>query len=165
MFLISDGWKASLISEHFGDFPIRVRMGSVDPVRKTAPKSQHPWRLFKGDDLTHPVEMFIHIMEFKNAQNPNGIGPDYENTGGENGVDPSAKLIKCVLGHIPDPKYSDAPDGDPPPSMNTPGLVINSILFCWLFKIKDRCKKVRFQQTHNQGLCQLLLTVSWDLRA
>ena len=26
-------------------------------------------------------------------------------------------------------------------------------------------KKVRFQQTHNQGLCQLLLTVSWDLRA
>ena len=26
-------------------------------------------------------------------------------------------------------------------------------------------KKVRFQQTHNQGLRQLLLTVSWDLRA
>ena len=25
-----------------------------------------------------------------------------------------------------------------------PGLVTNSILFCWLFKIKDRCKKVRF---------------------
>ena len=33
------------------------------------------------------------------------------------------------------------------------------------FKIKDRCKKVRFQHTHNQGLRQLLLTVSWDLRA
>ena len=108
-------------------------MGSVDPVRKTAPKSQHPWRLFKGDDLTYPVEMFIHIMEFKNAQNPNGIGPDYENTGGENGVDPSAKLIKCVLGHIPDPKYSDAPDGDPPPSINTPGLATSSIFFCFLF--------------------------------
>ena len=46
-----------------------------------------------------------------------------------------------------------------------PGLVTNSILFCWLFEIKDRCKKVRFQQTHNQGLRQLLLTVSWDLRA
>ena len=45
------------------------------------------------------------------------------------------------------------------------GLVTNSILFCWLFKIKDRCKKVRFLQTHNQGLRQLLLTVSWDLRA
>ena len=45
------------------------------------------------------------------------------------------------------------------------GLVTNSILFCWLFKIRDRCKKVRFQQTHNQGLRQLLLTVSWDLRA
>ena len=28
-----------------------------------------------------------------------------------------------------------------------------------------RCKKVRFQQTHNQGLRQLLLTVSWDLCA
>ena len=40
----------------------------VDPVRKTAPKNQNPWRLFKGDDLTYPVEMFIHIMEFKNAQ-------------------------------------------------------------------------------------------------
>ena len=26
-------------------------------------------------------------------------------------------------------------------------------------------KKVRFLQTHNQGLRQLLLTVSWDLRA
>ena len=32
------------------------------------------------------------------------------------------------------------------------GLVTNSILFCWLFKIKDQCKKVRFLQTHNQGL-------------
>ena len=29
------------------------------------------------------------------------------------------------------------------------GLAPNSILFCWLFKFKDRCKKVRFQQTHN----------------
>ena len=47
----------------------------------------------------------------------------------------------------------------------TAGLVTNSILFCWLFKIKNWCKKVRFQQTHNQGLRQLLLTVSWDLRA
>ena len=26
-------------------------------------------------------------------------------------------------------------------------------------------KKVRFQQTHNQDLRQLLLTVSWNLRA
>ena len=40
---------------------------------------------------------------------------------------------------------------------------LNSIL--WLLTIKDRCKKVRFQQTHNQGLRQLLLTVFWDLRA
>ena len=38
------------------------------------------------------------------------------------------------------------------------GLVTNSILFCWLIKIKDRCKKMRFHQTHNQGLRQLLLT-------
>jgi len=44
------------------------------------------------------------------------------------------------------------------------GLVTNSILFCWLFKIKDRRKKVRFQQMHNQGLRQLLFTVSLDLR-
>ena len=44
-------------------------------------------------------------------------------------------------------------------------LVTNSILFCWLLTIKDRWKKVRFQQTHYQGLRRLLLTVSWDLRA
>ena len=34
------------------------------------------------------------------------------------------------------------------------GLVTNSIIFCWLFTIKDRCKNVRFQQMHNQGLHQ-----------
>ena len=33
------------------------------------------------------------------------------------------------------------------------------------FKIKDQSKKVRFHQTHNQGLRLLLWTVSWDLRA
>ena len=33
----------------------------------------------------------------------------------------------------------------------TTGLVTYSILFWWLFAIKDQCKKVRFQQTHNQG--------------
>ena len=38
-----------------------------------------------------------------------------------------------------------------------PGLVTNSILFYWLFKIMDRCKKVRFQQTHNPGMRQLFL--------
>ena len=50
-------------------------------------------------------------------------------------------------------------------STSSPGLVTNSILFCWLFTIKNRCKKVRFQQTHNQVLIQLMLTVFWDLRA
>ena len=39
-------------------------------------------------------------------------------------------------------------------------LVTNSTLFCWLFTIKGRCKKVGFQQTHNQGPHQLFLTVS-----
>ena len=46
-----------------------------------------------------------------------------------------------------------------------PGLATNPILFRWLFTIKDQGGKVRFLQTHNQGLRQLLLTVSWDLRA
>ena len=45
------------------------------------------------------------------------------------------------------------------------GLDNSSILFCWLFTIRDRRKKVCFQQTHNQGSRQLLLTVSLDLRA
>ena len=50
-------------------------------------------------------------------------------------------------------------------SQSRAGLVTNSILSCWLFKIKDWGIKVRFQQTRNQGLSQRLLTVSWDLRA
>ena len=45
------------------------------------------------------------------------------------------------------------------------GLAANSILFCCHFTSKDRYKQVRFQQSHNQGVRQLLLTVSWDLCA
>ena len=45
------------------------------------------------------------------------------------------------------------------------GLATNSIIFCWLFKIRDLCKTVRFQQTLIQDLRQMLLTVSLDLRA
>ena len=44
-------------------------------------------------------------------------------------------------------------------SCSQPCLVTNSIHFCWLFKIKVPCKKVRFQQPHNQGLRHLLVTV------
>ena len=46
---------------------------------------------------------------------------------------------------------------------STTGLVTNLILFCRLFTIKDWRKKGPFQQTNNQGLYQLFLTVSWDL--
>ena len=46
-----------------------------------------------------------------------------------------------------------------------PGRVTKTIVFCWLFTIKDQCEKVPFQQTHNQGWRQLWLTVSWNLRA
>ena len=45
------------------------------------------------------------------------------------------------------------------------GMVTKPIPFCWLFTFKDRCQKGCFQQTHNQGSGQLLLTVSLDLRA
>ena len=65
----------------------------------------------------------------------------------------------CCIGGL----GPSGPTGIPGPVI-TSGLVTNSIRFCWLFTIKDRCKKVLFQQTHNQGLHQLLLTVSWDLR-
>ena len=44
------------------------------------------------------------------------------------------------------------------PSGQPPGLVTNSIVL--LFSIKDWCKKCVFQQTHNQGFRQLLLTVA-----
>ena len=40
------------------------------------------------------------------------------------------------------------------------GMATNSILFCWLFTIKDHCKKLCFLRTHNH---QLFLTESWDL--
>ena len=43
------------------------------------------------------------------------------------------------------------------------GLVTNSILFCWLFKIEDRCKIVRFQQTHY--LCSSGSNARGELRA
>ena len=46
-----------------------------------------------------------------------------------------------------------------------PGLVTYSILLCWLFIINDRYEKASFQQSHNQGLSQLFVIVSWDLRA
>ena len=42
----------------------------------------------------------------------------------------------------------------------SPGPVPNSILFCWLFTMKEQREKVRFQQKHNQGLSPLFLTVS-----
>ena len=45
------------------------------------------------------------------------------------------------------------------------GLVTNSILFCWLITIKDRCTKVHFQQTRIEGFCQLFLIVSRNLCA
>ena len=45
------------------------------------------------------------------------------------------------------------------------GMVTNSVLFCWLFTNKDRCKNVHFQQTHIHGLCHFCLTVSLDLCA
>ena len=43
------------------------------------------------------------------------------------------------------------------------GLVNNSVLFCWLFTIKGRCRKVRLQQHKIKVLRQVLLTVSQDL--
>ena len=33
------------------------------------------------------------------------------------------------------------------------------------FQYSEQQKQVRFQQMHNQGLRQLFLTMSWDLRA
>ena len=45
------------------------------------------------------------------------------------------------------------------------GLVTNSILFFFLFTIKDQRRKVGFQQTHNQRLYQMFFTMSWIIRA
>ena len=57
-----------------------------------------------------------------------------------------------------------------PPRWRTSGCTGSQVLPLTQFYSVDLsqsscCKKVRFQQTHNQGLHQLLLTVSWDLRA
>ena len=37
----------------------------------------------------------------------------------------------------------------------SPGLVTNSVLFCWIFTIKDKCRRCIFKQMHKQGLRQL----------
>ena len=53
-----------------------------------------------------------------------------------------------------------------PPSCRPQGLVTILMPFCFLFTIKDRCKKVLFQRTHIQGFfCLLFLMASWDLRS
>ena len=43
-----------------------------------------------------------------------------------------------------------------------PSLSTNSILFCWLFTIKDWCKKVCFCK-HTIKVCVSYFKVSWDL--
>ena len=42
--------------------------------------------------------------------------------------------------------------------------VTDSIIFVWFFTVKDRCKKVHFQQMYNRHLRQLISTLSKDLR-
>ena len=48
-----------------------------------------------------------------------------------------------------------------------PDLPTNSVMFCWLFTIKDQCENCGvFLWTHSHGmLCLTFLTVSWNLRA
>ena len=48
---------------------------------------------------------------------------------------------------------------------STSGLAIITILLFLYFKFLERRREVRFKQTHNQGLRQLFLKVSWDLCA
>ena len=43
------------------------------------------------------------------------------------------------------------------------GLVANSILFCWLFAIKDQCKKVRFRNRPTIKVCVGCFWSSLDL--
>ena len=49
------------------------------------------------------------------------------------------------------------------------GMIIGKIRVAKQFldpsQFLEQQKQVRFQHVHNQGMCQLLLTVSWDLRA
>ena len=43
-----------------------------------------------------------------------------------------------------------------------PGLVTNCIIFCYLFTLKDQCKKASFCTDTLLGLCKVLLTNAWD---
>merc|ERR1711937_448134 len=45
------------------------------------------------------------------------------------------------------------------------GLVTKSFYSVWFFLQSKICTKSAFQEMHNQGLCQLFMTVSWDLYA
>lgn len=91
--------------------------------RKSVPKNSDPWRLFKGDDLTYPVEMFLHIMEFKNSQ-PKEASAEVE-------VEEGDPITRSVISHIPDPKYPAGKAGkaakeagaDPPAALNPPSAM------------------------------------------
>ena len=77
-------------------------MGSKLRVRP----NDDPWKLFTGDDLCYPVEMFVHIMEFKSGQE----GSD------------DCKMAEDILNHIPDPKL-DGQDQTPTASLNVPAAI------------------------------------------
>ena len=68
------------------------------------------------------------------------------------------KEVVCRHHHIFDTCHRMV---EPSPAWYFSGLVTKTIIFADFSRID--VKGVRFQQTHNQGLCQFLLTVSWDL--
>ena len=85
--------------------------------------------------MTYPVEMFVHIMEFKDAQpTQTGLVPESQiDVPDQGGTD---KLIQSVLNHIPDPKYSSKGSNaalggktDPPASLNVPGISLSTVVW------------------------------------
>ena len=57
----------------------------------------NPWHLFTGNDLCYPVEMFIHIMEYKFSLEE--LGTD-------------EKMALNILSHIPDTREVTKDDSD-----------------------------------------------------
>ena len=98
------------------------------------------------------------------------IGVYSSGSGGVGGADKTV-TIKCQRLNAESKQYEEVDVEVPAPIYETLRYYfqlwwsLSGFYSVEFFTIKDRCKKVWFQQTHYQGLRQLFLTVSRDLRA
>ena len=91
-------------------------MGSAEEtIQRSIPKNKELWPVFKGDDYNYPVEMFIHIMEYRYSHyQTNQSGKQYASPGIRDNI------TRFVLSHIPDPNL---PANDLSSMLDSPSTV------------------------------------------